>query len=71
MPISFEELPIQRPGPPYNAWGVYGRDDEFGRLNLITPEVIKAMRNKIEHSIVVNLKYVSALTLLLSAAGSI
>ena len=45
---TFDDLPLRRPGPPLNAWGLYGDDDELGRLNLITPETGK----------VINLKYV-------------
>ena len=33
----FDELPLHRDGPPGNAWGLLGPDDELGMLNLITP----------------------------------
>ncbi|TXT13167.1 hypothetical protein VHUM_01568 [Vanrija humicola] len=54
-PPSFDALPLQRPGPPYNAWGLWGADDELGRLNLITPDVVKAARDEIKEGIVINL----------------
>ncbi|WOO85087.1 uncharacterized protein LOC62_06G008586 [Vanrija pseudolonga] len=54
-PPPFDALPLQRPGPPYNAWGLWGADDELGRLNLITPDVVKAARDEIKEGIVINL----------------
>src|SRR4051812_4898841 len=35
---SYEELPIVPDAPPGSAWGVFGRDDQLGTLNLLTPE---------------------------------
>jgi hypothetical protein len=60
MSISYDNLPLQKPGPPLNAWGQFGADDELGRLNLITPEVIKNGVAEVKHGIVVGLKYVNA-----------
>ncbi|RSH89120.1 hypothetical protein EHS25_002786 [Saitozyma podzolica] len=53
--ITFEQLPVQKDGPPFNAWGLYGDKDELGRLNLITPEAIKRGRDEIRHGLVINL----------------
>jgi hypothetical protein len=39
---SFDELPLDKNGPPGNAWGLFGPHDELGMLNLITPETVKA-----------------------------
>ncbi|KAH8882034.1 hypothetical protein GQ53DRAFT_798986 [Thozetella sp. PMI_491] len=39
---SFDELPLRKDGPPGNAWGLFGENDQLGRLNLLTPEVVKA-----------------------------
>lgn len=36
----FEALPLDKSGPPGNAWGLYGDDDVLGALNLLTPEVV-------------------------------
>lgn len=33
----FTDLPLDKEGPPGNAWGLYGFDDELGALNLLTP----------------------------------
>lgn len=57
MSVSFDDLPLQRPGPPLNAWGQFGSDDELGRLNLITPESVKRGLAEIKHGLVINLKY--------------
>lgn len=58
IPCSFEELK-QRSGPPLNAWGLYGPDDELGRLNLITTDSVKRGRDSIQHGIRINLKWVT------------
>ena len=44
-------------GPPLNAWGLWGKDDELGRVNLITADSIKSGRDEIRHGKVVNLKW--------------
>ncbi|RSH95845.1 hypothetical protein EHS25_000938 [Saitozyma podzolica] len=51
----FYALPYDPEGPPYNAWGLYGPDDELGRLNLITPEAIKRGRDEIKEGIAISL----------------
>ncbi|WWC92013.1 uncharacterized protein L201_006967 [Kwoniella dendrophila CBS 6074] len=53
-PCSFDELK-SRSGPPYNAWGLYGANDELGRLNLITEEAVRRGRDSIKHGICINL----------------
>jgi kynurenine formamidase len=35
---AFRDLPIVEDAPPHSAWGVFGRDDQLGTLNLLTPE---------------------------------
>jgi len=37
---SFEQLPVDHAGPPFNAWGLYGPHNELGRRNLITPQAV-------------------------------
>ncbi|KAL6150811.1 hypothetical protein ACJBU6_11079 [Exserohilum turcicum] len=44
----FSELPLDKNGPPGNAWGLYGPDDELGALNMITPSVVKAAAQEIQ-----------------------
>lgn len=45
----FESLPLDRSGPPGNAWGLYGPDDALGALNLLTPETVaRAAREEIQ-----------------------
>lgn len=55
---TFDQLPLRRPGPPLNAWGLYGDDDELGRLNLITAESVKRGVEAATSGQVINLKYV-------------
>ncbi|WWC70459.1 uncharacterized protein I206_104410 [Kwoniella pini CBS 10737] len=51
----FSSLPIDKSGPPYNAWGLYGSENEKGRLNLITAENIKRGKDTITEGITINL----------------
>ncbi|KAF1838383.1 hypothetical protein BDW02DRAFT_585870 [Decorospora gaudefroyi] len=44
----FKELPLDKNGPPGNAWGLYGANDELGALNMITPSVVKAAAQEIQ-----------------------
>jgi hypothetical protein len=43
----FADLPLDKDGPPGNAWGLYGKDDELGALNLITKETVKAAAQEV------------------------
>jgi hypothetical protein len=42
-PVPFSQLPLNRdvPDAKFNAWGVYGKDDEKGFLNRQTDEIVK------------------------------
>jgi hypothetical protein len=53
---AFDSLPTQKNGPAFNAWGLWGPDDELGRLNLITPKAVQRGRDAIKQSEVINLK---------------
>lgn len=44
----FSDLPIDKNGPPMNAWGLYGKEDELGALNLITPATVRAAAQEIQ-----------------------
>ncbi len=35
---TYDELPVASDAPAGSAWGVFGRDDQLGTLNLLTPE---------------------------------
>ena len=39
---QFDELPVTPGAPPRSAWGLWGKDDELGTLNLLTPERVAA-----------------------------
>ena len=45
---SFDKLPLNKAGPPGNAWGLYASNDELGALNLITPSTVKAAAQEIK-----------------------
>lgn len=44
----FSSLPLDKNGPPGNAWGLYGASDELGALNLITPSTVRAAAQEIQ-----------------------
>jgi hypothetical protein len=51
MPVElppFSALPLRKDGPPGNAWGLFGEKDDLGRLNLLTPDVVKAAASEIK-----------------------
>ena len=52
----FDDLPLSPNDPKGSAWGLYGKDDELGTLNLITEDVVKAAVKEVKHGIVVPLK---------------
>ena len=45
---SFDSLPLDKYGPPGNAWGLYGADDELGALNMLTAETVVAAAQEIK-----------------------
>lgn len=53
LPATFDEL--KKREPPYNSWGLWGEDNEFGQLNLLSPESVKRGRDAIKHGIPINL----------------
>ncbi|KAJ5682797.1 hypothetical protein N7462_005962 [Penicillium macrosclerotiorum] len=54
---EFNELPLDPSGPPGNAWGLWGRDDQLGMLNLLTPEVVAASAREIQRGIRISLDW--------------
>jgi hypothetical protein len=47
----FEALPLVIDGPPGNAWGLFGPNDELGMLNLLTPDVVRDAAKEIQEGI--------------------
>lgn len=45
---SFDELPLNKGDPPFSAWNLYGKTDELGTLNLLTPEVVAEAAKEIK-----------------------
>ncbi|KAH7253623.1 putative cyclase-domain-containing protein [Fusarium redolens] len=48
---SFDSLPLRKDGPPGNAWGLFGDNDECGMLNLLTPEIIAKAASEIRDGV--------------------
>jgi hypothetical protein len=55
QPCTFADLK-KREGPPLNAWGLFGADNEYGCLNFITDEAVKRGRDSVQHGLPINLK---------------
>ncbi|KAF2795953.1 hypothetical protein K505DRAFT_323673 [Melanomma pulvis-pyrius CBS 109.77] len=54
---SFDELPLDKSGPPGNAWGLWGKNDELGMLNRITPATVTAAASEIKEGVRVSLDW--------------
>ncbi|CAG2005967.1 unnamed protein product [Fusarium graminearum] len=48
---SFDSLPLRKDGPPGNAWGLFGENDECGMLNLLTPNVVAKAASEIRDGV--------------------
>ena len=53
----FDDLPLDKSGPPGNAWGLYGDNDQLGRLNLLTPATVAAAAAEIKEGVRVSLDW--------------
>lgn len=53
----FSSLPLDPNGPPGNAWGRFGLNDELGMLNLLTPAVVARAAQEITTGIRVSLDW--------------
>ncbi|OAD73698.1 hypothetical protein PHYBLDRAFT_112334 [Phycomyces blakesleeanus NRRL 1555(-)] len=38
---SYDQLPVDSTAPPHSAWGLWGKEDNLGTLNLLTPEKVE------------------------------
>lgn len=54
---SFDELPFRKGDPGKSCWGFWPENDQFGMLNLLTPERILAAKKEITTGQVASLKY--------------
>jgi kynurenine formamidase len=52
---TYAELPIHADAPPRSAWGVFGRDDQLGTLNFLTPERRLAAIRRVRRGVVISL----------------
>ncbi|KAF4477165.1 hypothetical protein FAGAP_12492 [Fusarium agapanthi] len=48
---SFDALPLRKDGPPGNAWGLFGENDQCGMLNLLTPDIIAKAASEIRDGV--------------------
>ncbi|KAK5107408.1 hypothetical protein LTR62_001312 [Meristemomyces frigidus] len=55
---KFSDLPVDKNGPHHNAWGLYGKDDQLGTLNRLTPNIVlSASRNEIQTGVRIGLDW--------------
>lgn len=52
----FDDLPLHSGDPQASAWGLWGKDDELGNLNLLTAERVKQASLEIVHGETIALK---------------
>jgi len=53
---EFENLPFGKDDDPaYSAWGLYGKDDQIGTLNLLTPKKVHQAMGEVHFGIQINL----------------
>ncbi|CAG7992812.1 unnamed protein product [Penicillium salamii] len=55
--FTFDALPLDPTGPPGNAWGRFGKDDQLGTLNLLTPERIVEAAKEIKTGVRISLDW--------------
>ncbi|KAL8675769.1 MAG: hypothetical protein Q9224_007386 [Gallowayella concinna] len=56
--IAFSSLPLDSNGPPGNAWGRFGAQDQLGTLNFLTPaRVAAAARKEIKTGVRISLDW--------------
>lgn len=48
---AFDSLPLRKDGPPGNAWGLFGEEDQCGTLNSLTPETTSAAAGEIKEGV--------------------
>ncbi|KAI9933946.1 hypothetical protein MW887_005018 [Aspergillus wentii] len=53
----FASLPLDPSHPPHSAWAVWGKDDELGTLNHLTPALVVAAKDEIQTGIRVGLNW--------------
>jgi hypothetical protein len=54
---AFSELPLNEGDPFLSAWGLYGKDDELGTLNLLTDDVVRSAATEIKDGIRIGLNW--------------
>ncbi|OJJ42851.1 hypothetical protein ASPZODRAFT_28933 [Penicilliopsis zonata CBS 506.65] len=55
--MTFDSLPLDPNGPPGNAWGRFGENDQLGTLNLLTPAVIVEAAKEIQTGVRISLDW--------------
>jgi hypothetical protein len=51
----YDELPVIKKTGEHHAWDHFGRDDELGTVNFLTPQRVKAASAEVRDGLVVNL----------------
>jgi kynurenine formamidase len=54
-PLSFEQLMSRSDAPPGSTWGLFGKSDEVGMINLLTPERVLSGINSVRRGVMFNL----------------
>lgn len=54
---AFSELPLNKGDPWLSAWGLWGKEDQLGTLNLLTEEVVKSAAAEIKEGVRISLNW--------------
>ncbi|GAM89105.1 hypothetical protein ANO11243_071400 [Dothideomycetidae sp. 11243] len=54
---DFDKLPLGHQDPPFSAWGLWGKDDGLGTLNLLSPQTVREAASEIKSGERFSLKY--------------
>jgi len=54
---AFSQLPVDPNGPRGNAWGLWGKDDSLGMLNLLTPSNTKLAAQEIQTGVRISMDW--------------
>ncbi|KAL3264757.1 hypothetical protein ABHI18_000462 [Aspergillus niger] len=54
---AFDDLPLNKTGPPGNAWGLFGPNDQCGMLNLLTPDRTCAAASEIRDGVRISIDW--------------
>lgn len=53
---TYDQLPIDPKYPPHTAWGIWGEEDNYGTINLLTEERVTAVNISLSFQVLIILR---------------